>query len=425
MTPKTIKRGSYGADVATWQMILNAGAKPTTWVASDGVTRSWPSTWAWPIAVDGDFGQRTEWATQAWQYEHALVADGIVGPKTWAAAGAAGVASATSAPSGDLGFEFIPTRQYTSASRTTIDLVVIHTAECAEVRSAAENVATWGARPAADGGPKGASWHYMVDADSVTQSVREKDIAWHAGPVNAFSIGIEHAGYHTQTAAQWADPYSRAMLERSAQIVGDICRRYLIPVQRLTAEDLRAGQKKGITGHVDVTMGLSGGKGHVDPGPHFPWDWYLARVRFHARPLRELVVGGVRWLVAPTYIAPVSIGEAQRIAAARGCELPTPELVDAIWRAADLRVEPQPMAPNKGDDVAQFAAHAELVERAVGDRPFRLLAGTHKDVVRSGGRVGLYGWHRADARPIQGFFAGHALAYRDYSQGLRLVRRLT
>jgi len=99
--------------------------------------------------------------------------------------------------------------------------------------------------------------------------------------------------------------------------------------------------------------------------------------------------------------------------------------VDAIWRAADLRVEPQPMTPNKGDDVAQFAEHAELVGRAVGDRPFRLLAGTHKDVVSSGGRVGLYGWHRADAKPIQGFFAGHALTYRDYSQGLRLVRRLT
>jgi hypothetical protein len=36
--------------------------------------------------VDGHFGPITKTATQSWQSAHGLVADGIVGPKTWGAA---------------------------------------------------------------------------------------------------------------------------------------------------------------------------------------------------------------------------------------------------------------------------------------------------------------------------------------------------
>lgn len=132
---------------------------------------------------------------------------------------------------------------------------------------------------------------------------------------------------------------------------------------------------------------------------------------------------GQKWEVASEYLAPVGIGEAARIAQERGAELPTPELVDAIWRAADLKVSPIPMVPNKGDDAEQFRAHADRIAAQLEGKEWRLLAGTHKDVVRVAGKLGLYGWHRLDGRVIQGFFGGHALAWKDYSQGLRLVRR--
>lgn len=56
---KTLKKGSVGDDVKTLQKIL-------------GVT------------VDGCFGSQTEAAVKKWQSAHGLVADGIVGPKTWA-----------------------------------------------------------------------------------------------------------------------------------------------------------------------------------------------------------------------------------------------------------------------------------------------------------------------------------------------------
>ena len=133
------------------------------------------------------------------------------------------------------------------------------------------------------------------------------------------------------------------------------------------------------------------------------------------------------WLVAPDYIAPVGIGEALEIATAQGCELPTPALVDAIWAAADLRVEPHTrnfaawtMAEMNSDEAT--ADQARRLVEAIGGREYRLLAGSHKDVVMVDGKLGLYGWHRGDGKVIQGLYQGHGPAWKDYSQGLRLVR---
>ncbi len=134
------------------------------------------------------------------------------------------------------------------------------------------------------------------------------------------------------------------------------------------------------------------------------------------------------WLVAPDYIAPVGIGEALALATAQGCVLPTKELVDEIWAAADLRLEPHTRDEFKHWTMAEMGAPAVIADQAqrivdaIGGREYRLLAGTHKDVVMVGGRLGLYGWHRSDGTAIQGLYMGHGPAWKDYSQGLRLVR---
>lgn len=64
---KTLKKGSKGEEVEVLQTLLN----------KEGYN----------LVVDSDFGQKTHDALVAWQKAHGLVADGIVGPKTWAALG--------------------------------------------------------------------------------------------------------------------------------------------------------------------------------------------------------------------------------------------------------------------------------------------------------------------------------------------------
>jgi N-acetyl-anhydromuramyl-L-alanine amidase AmpD len=151
-----------------------------------------------------------------------------------------------------------------------IDWLVIHTMEAPEKPGTARAVAEWFAGSKA---PQ-ASAHYCIDAVEVVQCVPEDFVAWAAPGANKKGIHLEHAGYASQTPAGWDDDYSRAVLERSAELATDICRRYQIPIVKLSVADLCAGLR-GICGHVDITNAFNNGKGHTDPGAAFPWDRYL------------------------------------------------------------------------------------------------------------------------------------------------------
>jgi len=183
------------------------------------------------------------------------------------------------AQSGDEpGIPYLPARNAGAGGnrnleRKRVDLLVIHTMEAPEKPKTARAVAQWFAGPNA---PK-ASAHWNVDADEIVQSVLERHIAWHAPGANGSGIGIEHAGYARQTEAQWLDAYSLSTLSRSAWLAARICKRWNIPVQRLSITDLRAGHR-GFCGHVDVSKAW-GKSTHTDPGPNFPWSRYLAMVR--------------------------------------------------------------------------------------------------------------------------------------------------
>lgn len=428
---QTIRRNSTGSDVSTWQVVLG-------------------------LTPDGSFGPVTEEATKKWQREHGLVDDGIVGPKTWAAAGALTPFSPPAETQPDTPYSFLGAKNFTKGRRYPVRLLVVHTMENNEIDTSAKSCAYWFANQPKRGtlvnakiipDPNGKPWggssaHYCVDRGTIWQSVLETDTAWHAGAVNDYAIGIEHAGRAAQTAAGWQDEYSQGLLKRSAKLAADLCRRYRIPVERLSNDQLEVG-KAGFCGHVDVTNTFGPAHGHTDPGTAFPWDQYLGLVKA-ALDGTELVapaeapptdwvmvtVDGVAWLVAPTQIGPIGIGEALARAEAEGCELPSPKLVDAIWKQADRKVDAGKLTRTftnytatemNAPDVleSQVKSVAELVGSG-----FTLAAGMYKDVVRSAdGRIGLYGWHRENGTPIQPFYSGHALAWRDYSQGLRLVRR--
>jgi len=144
--------------------------------------------------------------------------------------------------------------------------------------------------------------------------------------------------------------------------------------------------------------------------------------------------------VMPDYLAvgqdrdfvrvPMGLPAATRIAARFDMALPTPPMVDAIHRQATTRLPPAPMTPG-----AQMAStdyvlrHNATIE---GQRQGRgalghLVSGHKKDLVltnrltRTPGRVAIYGWHRADGRPIQPLSTVHGRNYADYSHGVRLI----
>lgn len=149
---------------------------------------------------------------------------------------------------------------------------------------------------------------------------------------------------------------------------------------------------------------------------------------------------GERWHVAPVYVAPVARADLPALCDAWGCEVPTSALVDAIWRAADLRLNPHALMRNFriAKDMASPEAYASQrraiereIQRVTGGRggqqlpSWEILAGTHKDfAILPGGRTDLYGWHLLSGVPIEKGATSHNEAYVDYSQGWRPVRRV-
>lgn len=182
-------------------------------------------------------------------------------------------------------YQFVQARNFTRTDgNRCVDLIVLHTIEAAEKPGTALGVARWFAGEAA---PK-ASAHYCIDSDTVVQCVYEGDVAWGAPGANHDGVHIEHAGYAAQSAAQWDDKYSRAMLVQSAQVAAGICARHAVPVEFVDAEDLLE-QRRGITTHREVTKAcqLAKSRGmaqspfykaqsdHTDPGVCFPMREYL------------------------------------------------------------------------------------------------------------------------------------------------------
>lgn len=161
---------------------------------------------------------------------------------------------------------------YTRGRLGGIRVIVIHTMEVGEASNAAENVAAYFARPSTK-----ASAHLCVDNNSAVRCVADSDTAWAAPGCNSDGLQMELAGRAGQSASDWRDAYSRALLRNAAKHAAVWCKKYGIPAKKLTRAELRAG-RKGFIGHVDASA-VYRRSDHWDPGPAFPWDEFLALVR--------------------------------------------------------------------------------------------------------------------------------------------------
>lgn len=163
-----------------------------------------------------------------------------------------------------------------SSSRggTRITLCVLHTNEGnnpADVwpDRTAENLARY-----LDGDTVAASYHVIVDDDSIVRYLPDNVAAWSVRSGNARSLNICLTGWARWTREEWLT--HRSMLTLAATIVRDWCATHGIPVRKLTPPQVGA-DFSGICGHYDWTVGKRDGT-HTDPGAEFPWDVFIDMV---------------------------------------------------------------------------------------------------------------------------------------------------
>lgn len=141
---------------------------------------------------------------------------------------------------------------YTNSSRPSsypIQYVVIH-----KVQGSAASAASWFQNAACN-----ASAHFIYNNSSgyCYQSVREADVAWHAGnwTYNTKSVGIEHGGWVTSNDTSNACYKESAKETKSTIIYYDVLH-----------------NRNRIRGHNEVP-----GATHTDPGVYWNWSYYMAQ----------------------------------------------------------------------------------------------------------------------------------------------------
>lgn len=171
--------------------------------------------------------------------------------------------------------KWMPPKSWTNANRTSVQVVIIHDTEGSENATSAEDGASYDQRRT-----DGTSTHYFHDQNSTVQCVLTADQA-HAARTQGNRRGIQHelCGRASQGAAGWADAASAGTLRQAAKQVARDCKKWNIPVRKLTASQVAAGSK-GICGHADITAAFPADNGtHTDPGPTFPWATFIDMVQ--------------------------------------------------------------------------------------------------------------------------------------------------
>ena len=144
-----------------------------------------------------------------------------------------------------------------------IKVVVVHT-----VQGSYAGCISWFKNPAAQ-----VSAHYVISkTGAITQMVKEKDIGWHVGSQNGYTLGIEHEGFVDDP--NWV---TEPMLNASAQLTCYMLKKYKLPAD-----------KSAVKGHVELPK-----QTHTDPGKYWPWDKYLEKIQacMGGNPVPPPVVG--------------------------------------------------------------------------------------------------------------------------------------
>lgn len=126
------------------------------------------------------------------------------------------------------------------------------------------------------------SYHAVNDDRELLKIVAEGDAPWSASNANSYAFHICLAGsYSAWSRGKWLETDSGdgknedLELTNAARIIAWWCQKYAIPAEYIGGNGIPWG-RDGICGHMD--FGVWGG-GHHDPGPNFPWDELIRRVK--------------------------------------------------------------------------------------------------------------------------------------------------
>lgn len=164
---------------------------------------------------------------------------------------------------------YIPAKHH-GGNQATLKRIVLHSTVSDTYRGAARDIARYFQNPSYV-----SSAHYAVDPGEVIQMVYDHTIAWHDG-TNEQSIGIEMCEHPSRDVGRWNTDEHQALLARTASLVRQLCLAYEIPLRRITADQIRAGES-GICGHDDMAEAYPSRTSHWDPGA-FPWNEFMALV---------------------------------------------------------------------------------------------------------------------------------------------------
>lgn len=157
----------------------------------------------------------------------------------------------------------------------TIRLVVMHDTEGGTARGVAAYFASGSAR---------ASTHFVVDEERAVRCLPDDVVPWGAPGANRDGIHIEQCGWAKWSRLAWFRHQST--LKRAAWVAARSCHDHGIPARWLTDKQLADGDTAGVTYHAQVSR-VFRGSGHTDPGPNYPYGYFIRLVKRRVRWLEQ------------------------------------------------------------------------------------------------------------------------------------------